>query len=225
MRSIEHGSVPDDEAIELMVRNGTFLVADLHDGDYILEHGPGLGYGDEVLRKTEMTTDVQRVGFTRAIRAGVKIAYGTDAGVYPHGNNARQLSYYVDHGLSPTQAIQSTTRWPSELMGWKDSVGSLSPGTYADLVIVEGNPLDDITLLEDVGGVMKGGEGSGWSSHTTSGDHSGDGSWMGNLTVIVVPLPGVDWAVTSPPISSTNPETMERPSPLPSFLNCRCRPT
>lgn len=141
-----------------MVRNGTFLVADLHDGDYILEHGPGLGYSDEVLRKTEMTTDVQRVGFTRAIRAGVKIAYGTDAGVYPHGNNARQLSYYVDHGLSPTQAIQSTTRWPSELMGWKDSVGSLSPGTYADLVIVEGNPLDDITLLEDVGGVMKGGE-------------------------------------------------------------------
>jgi imidazolonepropionase-like amidohydrolase len=158
VRSIEHGSMLDDEAIELMVHNGTFLVADLYDGDYILEHGPGLGYSDEVLQKTEMTTDVQRVGFTRAIRAGVKIAYGTDACVYPHGNNARQLSYYVDHGLSPTQAIQSATRWASELMGWRDRVGSLSPGTYADLVIVEGNPLDDITLLEDVGGVMKGGE-------------------------------------------------------------------
>ncbi len=105
-----------------------------------------------------MTTGVQRVGFTKALRAGVKIAYGTDACVYPHGNNARQLSYYVDHGLSPAQAIQSATRWAAELMGWKDRVGSLTPGTYADLVIVEGNPLDDVTMLEDVNGVMKGGD-------------------------------------------------------------------
>ena len=158
VRSIEHGSMLDDEAIELMVHNGTFLVADLYDGDYILEHGPGLGYSEEVLRKTEMTTGVQRVGFTKALRAGVKIAYGTDACVYPHGNNARQLSYYVDHGLSLAQAIQSATRWAAELMGWKDRVGSLTPGTYADLVIVEGNPLDDVTMLEDVNGVMKGGD-------------------------------------------------------------------
>ncbi len=158
VRSIEHGSMLDDEAIELMVGHGTFLVADLYDGDYILEHGPGMGYSDEVLRKTEMTTDVQRVGFTKAIRAGVRIAYGTDAGVYPHGDNARQLSYYVDHGLSPAQTIQSATRWASELMGWEDRVGSLGPGAYADLVITKGNPLDDIKLLERPVGVMKGGE-------------------------------------------------------------------
>jgi imidazolonepropionase-like amidohydrolase len=105
-----------------------------------------------------MTTEVQRVGFTKAIRAGVKIAYGTDACVYPHGDNARQLSYYVDHGLSPAQTIQSATRWASELMGWKDRVGSLTPGIYADLVITKGNPLDDIKLLENLSGVMKGGE-------------------------------------------------------------------
>ena len=68
----------------------------------------------------------QRVGFTKALRAGVKIAYGTDASVYPHGNNAQQSSYYVDHGLSPAQAVQSATRWAAELMGWKDRVGSLT---------------------------------------------------------------------------------------------------
>ncbi len=158
VRSIEHGSMLDDETVELMVDKGTFLVADLYDGDYILEHGPGMGYSDEVLQKTKMTTDVQRVGFNKAIRAGVRIAYGTDAGVYPHGDNAKQLSYYVDHGLSPAQTIQSATRWASELMGWEDRVGSLTPGTYADLVITEGNPLDDIKLLESVAGVMKGGE-------------------------------------------------------------------
>ena len=86
----------------------------------------------------------QRVGFTKALRAGVKIAYGTDACVYPHGNNAQQSSCYVDHGLSAAQAIQSATSWAAELTGWKDRVGSLTPGTHADLVIVEGNPLDDI---------------------------------------------------------------------------------
>ena len=158
VRSIEHGSMLDDEAIELMVGKGTFLVADLYDGDYILEHGPAMGYSDEVLRKTEMTTGVQRIGFTKAVAAGVKIAYGTDACVYPHGNNARQFSYYVDHGLTPAQTIQSATRWASELMGWEDMIGSLGPGAHADLVMVKGNPLEDINLLENVSGVMKGGE-------------------------------------------------------------------
>ena len=98
------------------------------------------------------------MGFTKALASGVKIAYGTDAAVYPHGNNARQLSYYVEYGLTAAQALQSATRWASELMGWEDKVGSLTPGTKADLVGVHGNPLDDIAILEEVSAVMKSGE-------------------------------------------------------------------
>ena len=158
VRSIEHGSLLDDEAIEMMVGNGTYLVADLYDGDYILEVGPSMGYSDEVMRKTEMTNDAQRVGFRKAIDAGVRIAFGTDSSVYPHGDNAIQFDYYVKNGLTEAQTIQSATRWASELMGWEDTVGSLSSGSYADLVAVGGNPLDDITTLESPAGVMKSGE-------------------------------------------------------------------
>jgi imidazolonepropionase-like amidohydrolase len=158
VRSIEHGSMLDDEAIELMLAGGTYLVADLYDGDYILEVGPSLGYSDEVLRKTEMTNDSQRAGFRKAVEAGVKIAYGTDACVYPHGDNAIQLGYYANNGLTTAQTIQSATRWAAEMMGWEDRIGSLEPGTFADMVAVRGNPLEDITLLENPTAVMKGGE-------------------------------------------------------------------
>jgi imidazolonepropionase-like amidohydrolase len=158
VRSIEHGSMLDDEAIELMLASGTYLVADLYDGDYILEVGPSLGYSDEVLRKTEMTNDSQRAGFRKAVEAGVKIAYGTDACVYPHGDNAVQLGYYANNGLTTAQTIQSATRWAAEMMGWEDRIGSLEPGTFADMVAVRGNPLEDITLLENPTAVMKGGE-------------------------------------------------------------------
>jgi imidazolonepropionase-like amidohydrolase len=156
-RSIEHGSLIDDEGIELMVDKGTYLVADLYDGDHILQEGPGRGYSDEVLRKTEMTTDAQRAGFRKAVEAGVRIAYGTDSGVYPHGDNGRQFALYVEHGLAPSAALQSATRWAAELMGWEDRVGSLQPGVYADLVVLDDNPLDDITTLERPAGVMKDG--------------------------------------------------------------------
>jgi imidazolonepropionase-like amidohydrolase len=157
VRSVEHGSMLDEEAIELMLAHGTYLVADLYDGDYIRGVGPELGYSDEVLRKTALTTDVQREGFATAVAAGIKIAFGTDAGVYPHGDNARQFALYVDHGLSPVQAIQSATHWAAELMRWEDRVGSLSPGRYADLVAVEGDPFDDVSLLSSPAGVMKDG--------------------------------------------------------------------
>ena len=157
VRSIEHGSMLDDEAIDLMVSHGTYLMADLYDGDYILETGPKLGYSEEVLAKTRQTTDVQRIGFSRAVEAGVHIAFGSDAGVFPHGTQGRQFSYYVQYGLTPAQAIQSATRWAAELMGWSDRVGSLIPGAFADLIGVEGNPLDDVGLLEDVELVMQGG--------------------------------------------------------------------
>lgn len=158
VRSIEHGSMLDEEAIELMLDRGTYLVADLYDGDYILEKGPGLGYTDEVLEKTRMTNDVQRLGFQAAVAAGVRIAFGTDAAVYPHGDNAIQLGYYVRNGLSPAQALQTATRWAAELMGWEKEVGSLLPGSHADLVVVEGDPLGDIESLRSISGVMKGGD-------------------------------------------------------------------
>lgn len=157
VRSIEHGSMLDAEAVELMVERGTYLVADLYDGDYIMEQGPAMGYSPEVMRKTEMTTQAQREGFRAAVDAGVNIAFGTDSGVYPHGDNAKQLAYYVEHGLTPAQTLQSATRWAAELMGWEDRVGSLQKGSYADLLVVGGDPLDDIELLAAPVGVMKGG--------------------------------------------------------------------
>jgi imidazolonepropionase-like amidohydrolase len=158
VRSVEHGSMLDAEAIDLMLSHGTYLVADLYDGDYILEAGPGLGYSEEVLNKTRATTDLQRIGFSEAVQAGVRVAFGSDAGVFPHGIQARQFSHYVQYGLTTAQAIQSATRWAAELMGWEDRVGSLIPGAFADIVGVEGNPLDDVRLLENIGFVMKGGE-------------------------------------------------------------------
>jgi imidazolonepropionase-like amidohydrolase len=157
VRSIEHGSMIDEEGIDLMVRHGTYLVADLYDGDHIQQVGPSLGYSDEVLAKTEMTTQAQRDGFRAAVAAGVRIAFGTDSGVYPHGENARQFQLYVDHGLSPASALQSATRWAAEMMGWEDRVGSLTAGTYADLLVVAGDPTNDIGTLLQPQGVMKGG--------------------------------------------------------------------
>jgi imidazolonepropionase-like amidohydrolase len=158
VRSIEHGSLMDDEAIELMAEHGTYLVADMYDGDYMLEQGPALGYTEEVLGKTRLTNDAQREGFTKCVKAGVRIANGTDSGIAPHGWNARNLALYVRFGLTPMQAIQSATRWAAELMRWEDRVGTIAPGLYADLVAVPGDPTDDVTLLEDVPFVMKGGQ-------------------------------------------------------------------
>ena len=156
-RSIEHGSLMDDEAIELMAERGTYLVADMYDGDYMLSEGPALGYTEEVLRKTRMTNDTQREGFAKCVKAGVRIANGTDSGIAPHGWNAKNLAFYVRYGLSPIQAIQSATRWAAELMRWEDRVGTVADGLLADLIAVPGDPTDDVTLLEEVPFVMKGG--------------------------------------------------------------------
>jgi imidazolonepropionase-like amidohydrolase len=154
VRSIEHGSLMDDEAIELMVERGTYLVADIYDGDWIAQEGPRLGYSAEVMRKNEETTQAQRDGFAKCVAAGVKIAYGTDSGVYPHGLNARQFVKHVDHGQSPMQAIQSATITGAELLGW-DEVGVIEPGRFADLIAVDGDPTQDVEALQDVTFVMK----------------------------------------------------------------------
>jgi imidazolonepropionase-like amidohydrolase len=124
----------------------------------MIQEGPRLGYSDEVLRKTEMTNDAQRENFAKAVKAGVKIAFGTDSGIYPHGMNAKNLAFHVRFGQKPMEAIQSATIVSAELMGWQDRVGSLQPGRFADLVAVDGDPLDDVTVLEDIPFVMKGGE-------------------------------------------------------------------
>jgi imidazolonepropionase-like amidohydrolase len=157
VRSIEHGSLLDDEGIEALLEHGTYLVADVYNGDVIAEVGIRDGWPAETLRKNEDTTAAQRDGFGRAIDAGVRIAYGTDSGVYPHGDNARQLAVMVGLGLSPLAAIRSATIWAADLIGWPDLVGSLAPGRFADVVAVDGDPLADVRLLERPVVVAKGG--------------------------------------------------------------------
>jgi imidazolonepropionase-like amidohydrolase len=156
VRSIEHGSLMDDESIALMAEHGTYLVADIYNGDYIAETGRREGWPADTLRKNDETTEAQREGFRKAVAAGVKIAYGTDSGVYPHGDNARQLPYMVRHGMTPVQAIQAATVVAAELIGW-DDVGALAPGRFADLVAVRGHDLGDLTGFASVDAIMKGG--------------------------------------------------------------------
>ncbi len=157
VRSIEHGSLIDDEGIALMKERGAWLVADIYNGDYIDSVGKEQGWAAEILRKNEETTEAQRAGFRKAVAAGVKIAYGTDSGVYPHRLVARQLPYMVRYGMTPMQAIRSATISAAELIGWKDRVGSLAPRKYADLIAVPGDALADLKILEHVAFIMKGG--------------------------------------------------------------------
>lgn len=155
--SIEHGSLIDDEGIRLMKQHGTYLVADIYNDDYILAEYKRLNYPDKILDKERQVGRLQRENFRRAARAGVKIAFGTDAGVYPHGWNGKQFAVMVRFGLTPMQAIQSATASAADLLGWTDRVGTVTPGRYADIVAVDGDPLRDITELERVTFVMKGG--------------------------------------------------------------------
>jgi len=157
VRSIEHGSLMDDEGVALMKQRGTWLVADIWNGDYIASEGRKQGWPEEVLRKNDETTETQRTAFRKAVAAGVRIAYGTDSGVYPHGLNAAQLPFMVRYGMTPMQALQSATLRAAELMGWQDRVGSLAPGKYADLIAVHGDALADLASLRRVDFVMKGG--------------------------------------------------------------------
>ncbi len=156
--SVEHSSFIDDEGIKLALEHGTWLVFDIYDDDYILAEYSRLGYPDKILAKEKLVGRTQRENFTKALKAGCKLAFGTDAGVYPHGWNAKQFHTEVVWGMTPMQAIQSATTSAADLIGWKDRVGQLTPGFLADLVAVKGDPLADITVLENVAFVMKGGE-------------------------------------------------------------------
>ena len=158
VKAIEHASLIDDEGIALAKARGVTLDMDIYDGDWIAEVGKRDGWPADMLRKNDDTTEAQRTGFRKALKAGVKLSYGTDAGVYPHGLNARQFKYMVRYGMTPMQAIQSATVTSAALLGWSKDVGAVSPGRFADMIAVPGDPLADISVLERVEHVMKGGE-------------------------------------------------------------------
>jgi imidazolonepropionase-like amidohydrolase len=154
VRTIEHGSYLDDEGIELMVKHGTWLVADIYNGDFIEEVGTRDGWPEEILRKNRETTDIQRMAFAKAVKAGVRIGFGTDAGIYPHGDNAKQFAYMVKYGMTPLGAIRSATIDAAASLGRSQELGSIAPGKFANLVAVQGDPLEDITRLRQMSGVI-----------------------------------------------------------------------
>jgi imidazolonepropionase-like amidohydrolase len=157
VRSIEHASLIDDEALALAVEHGTYLVIDISDGDHMEEQGPALGYSDEVMRKVRWTNEVSRAMFGKAVASGAKIANGSDTGIAPFGTEAKNLTCYVRFGMTPMQSIQAATSVAAEMIGWQDKVGSVRAGLLADLVAVPGDPTEDITLLESVPLVLQGG--------------------------------------------------------------------
>jgi len=155
--SIEHASFIDEEGIKLAREHGTFLVMDIYNDDFILQEGAKMGVLPESIEKERALGRIQRESFARAVKGGARMAFGTDAGVYPHGDNAKQFAVMVRFGMTPLQAIRSATLDAAELLGWKERVGSVEPGKLADLIAVRGDPLTDVRGLEAVAFVMKGG--------------------------------------------------------------------
>jgi imidazolonepropionase-like amidohydrolase len=141
VRSIEHGSLMDEEATELMRARGTWLVADIFNGDYIAAEGRRAAWPADILRKNDETTEAQRAAFRRAVARGLRIGYGTDSGVYPHPMATAQLPYMVRHGMTPMQALQAASIDAARAMGWQDRVGSIVPGKFADIIAVRGDLL------------------------------------------------------------------------------------
>jgi imidazolonepropionase-like amidohydrolase len=156
--SIEHGSYIDDAAIAEMKKNGTYLVPTLYLADWFLENAERIGTPPELIAKGREVMPAARKNVARAFAAGVKVGFGTDAAVYPHGLNAHEFAVMVKLGLTPLQAIQAATVNDADLLGWSDKVGTIEPGKWADIVAVDGDPLADVTTLERVKFVMKGGE-------------------------------------------------------------------
>ena len=156
--TIEHASFIDDEGIRLAIENDAALSMDIYVTEYILGEGANAGILEESLEKERMTGATQRSNFRKAVEAGATIVYGTDAGVYPHGQNAKQLSRMTRFGMTPLQAIQSATVTAAEVMGWGYEVGKIQEGYAADFIAVKGNPLENIELLETPAVIIKGGE-------------------------------------------------------------------
>jgi imidazolonepropionase-like amidohydrolase len=155
--SIEHASLIDDEGIKLAREKGTYLVMDIYNDDFILQEGEKAGMLPESIAKEKVIGQTQRDNFRKAFNGGAKMAFGSDSGVYPHGDNAKQFAYMVKYGMTPMQAIQSATINAADLLGWKDRVGSISAGKFADIVAVKGDPFANIGELTKIDFVMKGG--------------------------------------------------------------------
>jgi imidazolonepropionase-like amidohydrolase len=156
-RSVEHGSYLDDETLAMMADAGTYLSLDLYDGIWAIEEGGADDWPAETQRKLRESQAAAETLVARAAAAGVRVTYGTDSGVYPHHLVGRQFREYVRCGMPPLEAIRTATVNAAECMGWGDLVGSLEVGRFADLVALEGDPLDDVTLLERPVVVAKGG--------------------------------------------------------------------
>ncbi len=155
--SIEHASLADDEAITLAVEKNVAFSMDVYNGSYIATVGREQGWPDEFIRKNDETTEAQRQVFTKAYKAGVPITYGTDSGVYPHGDNAKQFVIMVQRGMTPMDAIRAATSVAALFIGWDEDVGSITVGRFGDLIAVRGDPLSDISVLQQVDVVVKGG--------------------------------------------------------------------
>jgi len=156
--SIEHGSYIDDAAIAVMKEHGTYLVPTLYLGDWMIDNAGLTHLPPPLLAKAQEVIPAARKNVAHAFASGVKVAFGTDAAVYPHGLNAHEFAVMVKLGLTPLQAIQAATINAADLLGWSGKVGTLEPGAWADVVAVDGDPLKDVTTLEHMKFVMKGGE-------------------------------------------------------------------
>jgi imidazolonepropionase-like amidohydrolase len=155
--SIEHGSYIDDEGIRLLKEHKTWLVPTLYLGDWLIDNAEAIKLPKPLLEKAKVVLPAARINVARAIKAGVPIAFGTDAAVYPHGLNGREFAVLVKLGMTPLQAIRTATVNSSQLLGWADRMGAIEAGKFADLIAVDGEPLKDVTTLERVQWVMKGG--------------------------------------------------------------------
>jgi imidazolonepropionase-like amidohydrolase len=156
--SIEHGSYINDEDIQLMKQHGTYLVPTIWLGDWLLENYQHLGFTPNMAEKMKTVMPIARKNVAHAFQSGVKVAFGTDAAVYPHGMNAHEFAVMVKLGMTPLRSIQAATLNAADLLGWSDRVGTLEAGKFADLIAVNGDPLSDVRVLESVKFVMKGGE-------------------------------------------------------------------
>ena len=148
----------DDAAIATLKKNNTWLVPTLYLMDWNRENMANRHVPDYVTKKMAYVISVGQTNVKKAIAAGVRIGFGTDAAVYPHGLNAHEFAVYVRLGLSPLQAIQTATVNDAELLGWSDKIGTIEPGKFADLIAVDGDPLKDVAILQNVKFVMKGGD-------------------------------------------------------------------
>jgi imidazolonepropionase-like amidohydrolase len=155
--SIEHASLIDDDGIRMAKERGTYLVMDIYNDDYIVQEYTRLRYPAQIIEKEKKVGRAQRESFKRAVQAGAKLAFGSDAGVYPHGDNGKQFAKMVEWGMTPMQALQAATVHAAVLIGASDRIGSLAPGKLADVVAVPGDPTAQIVSMERVSFVMNDG--------------------------------------------------------------------